>query len=157
MDECVAGLIANSEMFKHQLTRRRLVATTGLALPMVMQACAPAAPSASPTTAAKSNATTAPSGVTLPSYVAFKGQTQPDLRMAHSMALDHCGSLAFPEHVHHLVGDLQSPHGLRRLDGRAELHHRLVYSRLHADILHAVAVPGTFSVTQLVSARRRMR
>jgi len=66
-------------MLKHQLTRRRFVATTGLALPMVMQACAPAAPSAAPTSAAKPNATTAPGGVTLPTYGAFKGQTQPDL------------------------------------------------------------------------------
>src|SRR5579864_991791 len=62
-----------------KMTRRGFVATTGLALPALLQACGPAAPSAVPTSAAKPNATTAPSGVTLPSYVPFKGQTQPDL------------------------------------------------------------------------------
>src|SRR5579859_5771504 len=62
-----------------KMTRRGFVATTGLALPALLQACSPSAPSAAPTSAAKPNATTAPGGVTLPTYIAFKGQTQPDL------------------------------------------------------------------------------
>ncbi|MBV8716541.1 MAG: extracellular solute-binding protein [Chloroflexi bacterium] len=62
------------------ITRRGFIAAAGLGIPLaVLEACAPATPSGAPTSAAKPNATGAAGRVTPPTYVAFKGQTQPDL------------------------------------------------------------------------------
>jgi hypothetical protein len=62
------------------LTRRHLLMRTGglaaVGLPLLLlQACAPAAS----TSATKPSATGAPGGATLPTYLPFQGQSQPDL------------------------------------------------------------------------------
>jgi ABC-type glycerol-3-phosphate transport system substrate-binding protein len=64
------------------LTRRDLLQRAGglaaVGVPLLLEACAPAAPAA-PTNTTKPNATSAPVGVTLSAYLPFQGQSQPDL------------------------------------------------------------------------------
>src|SRR5207244_4208619 len=65
------------------LTRRHLLIRTGglaaVGVPLLLlEACAPTAPTAS-TSTTKPNATSAPGGVALPTYLPFQGQSQPDL------------------------------------------------------------------------------
>jgi putative aldouronate transport system substrate-binding protein len=67
------------------LTRRHLLIRAGglasaaaVGMPLLLEACAPATPALTPTTGTGTG-TSAQSGVTLPTYVPFKGGTQPDL------------------------------------------------------------------------------
>src|SRR5689334_14023781 len=62
---------------RHLLIRAGGLAAVGLPV-LLLEACAPAVPTAS-TSTAKPSATSAPGGVTLPAYLPFQGQVQPDL------------------------------------------------------------------------------
>ncbi|MBV9579878.1 MAG: hypothetical protein JO057_14910, partial [Chloroflexi bacterium] len=60
-----------------RLTRRGFVAAASLGIPLVIEACAPATPTA--TTAPTPTTASTPAGVASPRYVPFVAQTQPDL------------------------------------------------------------------------------
>lgn len=71
-----------SEGSVQKISRRGFVGRTGgllavasLGVPMLSEACAPAAPAP----AGRASATSVPGGVSLPTYLPFKGTTQPDL------------------------------------------------------------------------------
>src|ERR1051326_881666 len=79
------GAVSSSEVTASRLTRRRLVGRAGglisaaaLGAPLLLEACSPAAPTTA-TSTTRPDATSAPGGVTLPTYMPFSGQVQPDL------------------------------------------------------------------------------